>query len=120
MINLMQKFSKLCLNVFFQNEHSYLWINFSFCMFRELEKKRTQSSISLSVEKEILRQIAAVKKAKTLNDDAAAAEKAIKDKKVCTNYETELINRTLFHVKDCAFIYFQRLILPHRKIVLGT
>lgn len=38
------------------------------------------------MEKEILRQIAAVKKLKTLNDEAAIAEKAIKDKKVCRHY----------------------------------
>jgi hypothetical protein len=59
------------------------WLSYSFLASRELEKKRTQSSISLSVEKDILRQMATVKKLKTLNDEAAFFEKGIKDKKVC-------------------------------------
>jgi hypothetical protein len=47
-----------------------------------LESNRTRASISLSTEKEILRQIAAVKKIMVQNEDVTKAEKVIQEKKV--------------------------------------
>jgi len=57
----------------------------------ELEKKRTSSSLPLAQEKEILRQISQIKKAKVQYEENKVHEKAIQQKKSeISNYRTEL------------------------------
>lgn len=49
---------------------------------RELERQRTSSSLPLSEEKEILRQISQIQKAKVAYEETKVHEQLIKEKKV--------------------------------------
>ena len=56
---------------------------FHFFLHSELEKQRTSSSLPLAQEKDILRQISQIKKAKVQYEENQVHEKAIQEKKVC-------------------------------------
>jgi uncharacterized membrane protein len=58
------------------------FILFIFFFFSELETTRTSSSLPLAKEKDILRQIAQIKKAKILYEENKVHEQLIQDKKV--------------------------------------
>ena len=55
----------------------------SFSIFSDLERTRTSSSLPLSQEKEILRQIGQIKKSKVLHEENKVHEQLIQEKKVC-------------------------------------